>query len=214
MTAKLHGYVLSPNVTRVLLVAYELNIPLENVYVTIQDPHIKQADYLSKQPFGQIPLYEESSGFTVFESRAIARYLDITHGGTLGGSKDPKKYAAIESWSSAELSSFNPAAVVLNFHLIWNPNPNAEVIAENKKKLSATLDVYEKQLAKHPYLAGDEYTLADLYHVPLVGAILIKTAPELLEGRPNVKAWVDRLAARPSSQKIYKQFEDAFPKKN
>jgi len=55
-----------------------------------------------------------------------------------------------------------------------------------------------KILAKQPYLAGQEFTLADLFHLPY-GAWLVKLGEgNVFESRPNVKKWWDRITSRPS----------------
>jgi glutathione S-transferase len=92
--------------------------------------------------------------------------------------------------------------------------PDEEQVASFKQKLNTNLDVYEKILSKQPYLAGDvsinipnipstgsffcvqKFTLADLFHLPY-GAWLAKIGEgDLIESRPNVKQWWDRITSR------------------
>lgn len=62
---------------------------------------------------------------------------------------------------------------------------NEEKVNELIKTLEAKLDVYDKILSKQKYLAGDEITLADLFHIPY--AVLLPAAgSNALEVRPNV----------------------------
>jgi glutathione S-transferase len=74
--------------------------------------------------------------------------------------------------------------------------PDEEKVASFKQKLNTNLDVYEKILSKQPYLAGEKFTLADLFHLPY-GAWLAKIGEgDLIESRPNVKQWWDRITSR------------------
>ena len=52
-------------------------------------------------------------------------------------------------------------------------------------QLEPKLDVYEKILSKQKYLAGDELTLADLFHLPY-GTLLAQAGSNAIEVRPNV----------------------------
>ncbi|KZP02180.1 hypothetical protein FIBSPDRAFT_880520, partial [Athelia psychrophila] len=59
------------------------------------------------------------------------------------------------------------------------------VVAENKAKLGGKLDAYEVILSKQAYVAGNEVTLADLFHLPY-GAKVKEIFPELFSSRPHV----------------------------
>ena len=73
-----------------------------------------------------------------------------------------------------------------------------EKVASFKQQLNANLNIYEKILSKQPYLAGDRFTLADLFHLPY-GAWLVKIGEgNLFESRPNVKQWWERITSRTS----------------
>lgn len=55
-------------------------------------------------------------------------------------------------------------------------------------ELGKKLDVYEKILSKQKYLAGNEVTLADLFHLPYA-SLLPQTGSQVIEERPNVARW-------------------------
>lgn len=61
----------------------------------------------------------------------------------------------------------------------------SSVVEANTKILEQKLDVYERILSKQKYLAGDEFTLADLFHVPW-GVRLPAAGVNAIEERPNV----------------------------
>lgn len=71
-------------------------------------------------------------------------------------------------------------------------------------QLAAVLDVYEARLAQSKYLAGDDYTLADLHHIPIIAGLFHTKVKPLFDSRPHVAAWAAALLARPASEKVLK----------
>lgn len=70
-------------------------------------------------------------------------------------------------------------------------------------ELSKLLDIYEQRLYNVMYLAGDEFTLADLAHLPNVDAIVSDPRLEhLIKSRINVSRWWSQISARQSWKKI------------
>ena len=64
------------------------------------------------------------------------------------------------------------------------------------------LSTYEKILSKQAYLAGDEITLADLFHLPLGKLIKDLGFPELCRRYSHVAEWLDELSKRKSWLKV------------
>jgi glutathione S-transferase len=80
--------------------------------------------------------------------------------------------------------------------------PDEKVVATYAAKLEDTLRIYDGILAKQRYLAGEELTLADLFHLPY-GVLNQKTGfKELYDKYPNTKRWLAELEARESWVKI------------
>jgi glutathione S-transferase len=71
MVLKLYGSAMST--ARVLATIHELNLACEFIRVDIAKGEHKTPEYLSKQPFGKVPVLEDD-GVWLFESRAICRY--------------------------------------------------------------------------------------------------------------------------------------------
>jgi glutathione S-transferase len=91
---------------RVLMTAIENGAEFEIKTVDLRKGEHKQPAHLARQPFGQIPAVEDD-GFVVYESRAIARYINDTRGNKLVPS-DPKKRALMEQWISLEQGTITP----------------------------------------------------------------------------------------------------------
>ncbi|KAF5348798.1 hypothetical protein D9756_009781 [Leucocoprinus leucothites] len=206
MVLKLYGFPSSTAVKIAAIVLHEKKIPFEFVTVNLLTGENKKEDYTEKQPYGQVPCIDDN-GFLLYESRAIARYLVDTypeHGPQLIPT-DSKKRAIFEQAVSSEAFNFSRYASPLNFELVIKKliggQPDSALVEDLTKTLSAKLDVYEKILSGQKYLAGDEITLADLFHIPNAD-LLIKGGLPLIQDRPNVARWYNDISSRESWQKI------------
>lgn len=75
-------------------------------------------------------------------------------------------------------------------------------VTEYATQLDGVLAVYDTILAEHKYLAGDEVTLADLYHLPYGKLAKDIGFTNLFEKYPHVKRWFESLEARDSWKKV------------
>jgi glutathione S-transferase len=76
------------------------------------------------------------------------------------------------------------------------------IVAHEAKTLDTALATYETILSQQSYLAGDEITLADLFHLSLGKLIKELGFPELFCKYPHVTAWMDELSERKSWLKV------------
>jgi glutathione S-transferase len=74
--------------------------------------------------------------------------------------------------------------------------PVPEVVEVVTKKLSAKLDIYDTDLAKQKYMAGDEFALVDIFYMPYTEKLFEAGVGDLITSRPNVKAWWERISSR------------------
>lgn len=77
---EIHGISISTYTRNALLTAAALHLPVELVNTSIFTGDNKTPEFLATQPFGQIPVLVDSDGTTLYESRAIARYLATKYG--------------------------------------------------------------------------------------------------------------------------------------
>ncbi|KAL6306985.1 glutathione transferase [Sparassis latifolia] len=207
MVLKLHGFTLSTCTRRVAMVLKEKNVPYELVPVDLSKREHKAAAYTAVQPFGQVPYIVEDDGFTLYESRAIARYVAVKYAAQ--GEKvfppltDLHALAKFEQAASIELTNFDPFASGIAAERVFKPRrggvTDEKLVAGYLASLKSKLDAYDVILSKSKYLAGDELTLADLFHIPY-GATLKLAGVDVLEdpSRPNVLRWWKEISSRPS----------------
>ncbi|KAI0351892.1 glutathione S-transferase [Trametes cingulata] len=209
MVLVIHGNVMSTCTNRVRIVLEELGVPYEIVTVDFAKHEQRSPEYKAVQPFGQVP-YIDDDGFKLFESRAIARYAALKYGGVgklIPDPKDIQKTALFEQAASIELTNFDPFAAGLAWENVFKPmfgQPTDTARVETlKSTLEAKLAAYDVLLGRTKYLAGNELTMVDLFHIPY-GALLEKQGIDFLtSGRfPNVARWWKDISSRESWKKI------------
>lgn len=97
--------------------------------------------------------------------------------------------ALFEQAAAVEQAHFEGPAQGIRFELVAKKiiglKTDEARVAELTNTLASKLDVYEGILSKQKYVAGDELTLADLFHLPC-GVTVKQFAPELFADRPHV----------------------------
>ncbi|KAG8745637.1 hypothetical protein FRC11_013009 [Ceratobasidium sp. 423] len=195
VTVKLHGMPYSTCTHRVWTTAQEIGITVELIPVDLAKGETQGSRIHRKSaPIRRYP--SSRDGTRIFESRAICRYLVAKYAKgspLLPDPSDPKAYGLFEQAASIEYSTFDPPASTLTYERIVAPmreqKPNEELIKKSIETLTAKMDGYERILSKQKYLAGDTFTLADLFHLPY-GQITSVIEPQILASKPHVKAYV------------------------
>ncbi|KAL7112692.1 hypothetical protein ACP275_04G018300 [Erythranthe tilingii] len=207
MGIKVHGHPVSPAARRVLLCLAEKNLDYEFVLVDLSTGQHKKEPFISINPFGQVPGFEDGD-LTLFESRAITKYIAHAYAdkGTPLLVADPKKMAIIGQWLEVESQKFDAAGQALSFEILIKPMKgmatDESVVDKLQAQLSAVLDIYEARLSKSKYLGGEEYSLADLHHLPIISNLFKTKVKPLFDARPHVSAWCSDLLARPAWLKV------------
>ncbi|GMI98816.1 EARLY RESPONSIVE TO DEHYDRATION 11, ARABIDOPSIS GLUTATHIONE S-TRANSFERASE 1 [Hibiscus trionum] len=205
---KVHGTPLSTATQRILACLYEKETDFQIVPVNMAAGEHKSDNFLALNPFGQVPAFEDGD-LKLFESRAVTHYIahEYADKGTqllISGSN--KETAVLELWKEVEAHQFNYPASTVVWEVFYKPifgmATDAAVVEENETKLGKVLDVYETRLTQSKYLASDNFTLADLYHLPNMQCLLATPAKKLIESRPHVSAWVKEITARPAWAKV------------
>lgn len=94
------------------------------------------------------------------------------------------------------------------FNLLIKPRLGEEcddvLVKEVKLKLEVVLDIYENRLASSRFLAGEEFTMADLTHMPAMGHLMSTDVNQMVKARVNMNRWWEEITARPAWKKLMK----------
>ncbi|KAJ7098547.1 glutathione S-transferase [Mycena belliarum] len=195
----------------VAMVLAELHIPFELMLLDMPNKAHKTPEYLAMNPFGLVPVIDDD-GLILYESRAICRYLAEKYAdqGPPLIPTDPKAKALFEQAASVEFANFFPPVVVMCTQTVFNPNLNRPVnevaLAQAKLDFAAKLDVYEAILSKQKYVAGNELTLADLFHLIFTPMLIGWGKLDVMADRgPNVTRWWKDITSRPTWVKLQEE---------
>ncbi|KVI12467.1 glutathione S-transferase PARB-like [Cynara cardunculus var. scolymus] len=211
MAIKVYGSMISTATLRVLLCLAEKDLDYELIFIDLATGEHKSPHMLSNNPFGQIPAFEDGD-IKLIESRAIMQYIVRKYAdkGTELMSSDPKKMAEQSVWMEVESQKFEPATTKLIWELcmkrfLFGKKGDDAVVAELLPALGRLLDVYEARLSESKYLGGDGFSLADLYHVPVIKFLTEAETKmkKLFHARPHVSAWVTDVLSRPACLKVF-----------
>lgn len=140
----------------------------------------------------------------IFESGAILVYLAEKFGEFLP--TDPSKRAECLSWLFWQMGATPYLGGGFGHFYAYAPMKNEYAIDRFAMETKRQLDVLDRRLAESEYVAGDDYTIADMAIWPWYGALvkgLLYEAGEFLSVHEytNVVRWTDLIAARPGAQR-------------
>ena len=196
---KIFGHPGSTCTRKVLLTLNETNTPFELQVVDFATGQHKQPAHLAHQPFGQVPALDDG-GFQMYESRAMARYIDGKVGGQLTP-KDAQARAIMEQWISVETSNFAPHAMKFIYHSVFKREQTPEVLKAAGAALDIAYTTMERQLASQPFLAGNMFSLAEVCFAPYLEYLTVTPAAGKLADHPRVAAWWAATSERPAWRK-------------
>jgi len=152
------------------------------------------SDYFAVNSKGSVPALRLDDGQVLTEGPAILQYLaDLKP-----ESKLAPKAGTLERYRLLEWLNFITSEVHKSFSPLFNPTADAKVKEYTQQNLEKKFDWLDKQLAGKQYLTGDQFTIADAY-LFVVANWSNFVGIEL--GRwPALKAFLDRVAARPKVQ--------------
>jgi GST-like protein len=141
----------------------------------------------------------------VFESASILMYLSEKFGNAFVP-KDAAKRAECRSWLFWQMGSAPYLGGGFGHFYAYAPTKIEYAIDRFAMEVKRQLDVLDQHLAKNEYMAGDEYTIADMAIWPWYGALakgLLYEAGEFLAVHEykNVQRWTDQIAKRPAVQR-------------
>jgi glutathione S-transferase len=194
----------APNARRVRIFLAEKGIEVVYEEIAFTTEALQGADHRARNPLGKIPVLVLDDGTAISESIAICRYFEAVHPMPALFGTSPLEQAQIEMWQRRmELSLLSPIAFAfrhLHPSMMTMEVPQIPAWGEaNKPRALEMLKILDDQLARHPFVAGANYSIADitaLIAVDFMRPARIQRPPELV----HVERWYRDVAARPSAK--------------
>ena len=198
----------TPNGHKVTLFLEEVGAPYEIAAVNIRVGDQFKPDYLKIAPNNRMPALEDpDAGVHLFESGAILLYLADKLGRFIPATGQPR--AEVLQWLFWQMGGLGPMLGQANHFCRYAPSPIPYAIQRYRNEGLRLLHVLNRRLADRAFLAGDEYSIADMASYPWA-----KAGVELLgegEALADLDRWLAEIAARPATVRAYAIAErDAF----
>jgi len=180
----------------------EAGVDYELTFIDFAKKEQKSDWYVALNPNGRIPTIVDrgNEDFTVFESGAILWYLAEKYGVFL--SEDPKLRSETLQWLMFQMGGVGPMmGQAMYFQRIAAPNGQEEPFSikryvEESRRL---LEVLDRRLEGRDFLVGEAFSIADIATYPWARAF--PWARVSIDGLAHLKAWFDRIDARPAVQR-------------
>ena len=187
MKPTLYGFPPSTYTQTALMTASEAGVDVE-----LRPLEFKKASHLALHPYGKMPAFEYDD-VRLFETLAIATYLDRVFGKSKLTPSDPVAQAHMLQWISVAID-YAYEDLVNGMHA-EAPSPEAITAACEQLKL------IDAGLTGREFLAGDSFSLADLFLYPMIEYASRKLDSGVWNGLPEVSRWRAAVAQRPSARK-------------
>ena len=200
-----YGFPRSTYVNIVRLILTHKNIPYGFHDL---EPIMGKPEHLALHPFNRVPILRHGD-FAVYETSAIASYIDEAFDGPRLTPQDVRQRARMNQWISAVNSYYYPYMIfhVTHERLVYPElgiASDEKVVAHALPKVELALGVMERELSHGgEYLLGPELTLADFFVLPSTFAFSLTEEGKAMYPRyPAFYRWRERMESLPTTQKL------------
>ena len=177
----------------------------KGIEYTLTETPLRAPELFAIHPFGRMPVLRHGD-FELCESKAIATYLDRGFSGAQLIPSDLHLAALTEQWISLINTTFDNTLIRTFLFAYISPKtadgmPNRAAIEAVMPAVRQQLAVLDNALGKTGYLVGDQFTLADIFLLPILFYVrLLPEGSQALNAATHLTEYYDRHAARPSFQ--------------
>jgi|SRR5579883_263539 len=191
----------SPNVQKIYIMLEETKLPYKEQFVDVWKGEQYNPDFIKINPNSKIPAIVDHDGpggkpITIFESGAILIYLAEKTGHFLP--KEPHQRYETLQWLFFQTSGVGPMFGQFTHFKMFAPKDlnNSYAMARYQTEVRRLYEVMEKRLGQSKYLAGDDYTIADIATFPWTRNHDVQGVK--WEDNPNLARWFKSIEERPA----------------
>jgi len=196
----------TPNGRKVPIMLEEIGLPYNVHPVNLGRQEQFDPEYVRISPYSKIPAILDDDGpggpMSLFESGAILVYLADKTGKLLAG-QGQERYRTL-AWMELQIGAIGPFFGQLGFFAIRSDERVPLAIERFKGEAVRLLEVLERRLEQSQYLAGEDYTIADIATYPWLYAATTFVKPvlgEIVEALPQVQRWMAAVGSREAVQR-------------
>ncbi|MFM8898735.1 MAG: glutathione binding-like protein [Burkholderiales bacterium] len=192
----------TPNGHKVHIMLEECGLPYRIHPIDIGKGAQFEPDFLAISPNNKIPAIVDSHGpdglpISLFESGAILLYLASKAGRFLPS--DTRGRYEVLQWLMFQMGGVGPMLGQAHHFRIYAPEKIEYAVNRYTNEAKRLYGVMNKQLSKQKYMAGSEYSIADIAVFPWLRSW--KNQGIAWNDYPHLKGWFDEIAARPAVQR-------------
>lgn len=188
----------TPNGHKVHIMLEECALPYRVHHINIAEGDQFKPEFLAISPNNKIPAIVDADGpdgkpISLFESGAILVYLASKAGKFLGNT-DREKFVALQ-WLMFQMGGVGPMLGQAHHFRIYAPEKIDYAVNRYTNEAKRLYGVIDKRLSQSAYLAGDEYTVADIATFPWLRSAQNQGID--WDDYPHARRWFDEINARP-----------------
>jgi GSH-dependent disulfide-bond oxidoreductase len=192
----------TPNGHKVHIMLEECDLPYRAIPVNIGAGDQFRPEFLAISPNNKIPAIIDPDGpdgkpISLFESGAILLYLAAKTGRFLPD--DVRGRYQVLQWLMFQMGSVGPLLGQAHHFRLYAPEKIAYAIDRYTNEARRLYRVMDRQIARSRYIAGDDYTIADIAIYPWLRSW--KSQGISWDDYPHLKGWFDEIGARPAVQR-------------
>jgi len=195
----------TPNAHKITLLLEETGLDYQLIPVNIGKGDQFQAEFLAISPNNKMPAIvdhaplEGSEPQSVFESGAILLYLAEKSGQFLPN--DVRERVAALEWLFWQVGGLGPMSGQMGHFHVYAPEPLPYAMERYASEVRRLHRVMEQRLSRFEWLAGANYSIADMACYPWIGSY--QKLPVDFTALPNLQRWHQAIAAREATQRAY-----------
>lgn len=199
----------TPNGHKITMFLEETGLDYTIHPVNISDGDQFKPEFLAFSPNNRMPAIVDRTpadggdAISVFESGAILLYLAEKAGRFLPSNARGRK--TVSEWLFWQMGGLGPMAGQNHHFGVYAPEKIPYAITRYVNETNRLYGVMNRRLAGRPFLAGDDYTIADMAAYPWV--VPWKRQQQNLDDFVYLRRWFDNIRERPATQRAYAKGE-------